>query len=314
MTMFRMRRVSIFRAVAVGLLLVGTAGAGSARADDDEIIARIGTTGVNAEDIRAYLATLDPQSQAAIAANPALLSQTVRMFLAQQQVLKDALAQKWDQQPAVAAQLERVRQSAVTELYLQSVSKPADDFPSDAEIQSAYDANKTAFLVPRQFRLAQIFVAVSKDADKASDDKAHRKLDDAQKKLKQKGADFGAIAEAMSDDQDGTRRGGEIGWLLETQIRPEIRTVALGLTKDGASDPLRLDDGWHIIKLLDTKAAYTRPLGEVKDRIAQQLRADRALANRKAYLAKVLEQTPPAINEIALGKVLGKSAAALAAH
>jgi hypothetical protein len=59
--------------------------------------------------------------------------------------------------------------------------------------------------------------------------------------------------------------------------------------------------------LLDTKAAYVRSLAEVRDPLVQQLRAQRADANRHAYIAKIFEQNPPAINEIALSKVFGES-------
>jgi hypothetical protein len=308
-----MRRMGMVGATAV-LLLAATLCTGEARAGDGDVIARAGTSNVSPEDIRSYVATLDPRSQAAMAANPALLGQAARMILAQQLVLEEALAHKWDQQPVVAAQLGRVRQNAIIELYLESVSKSPEGFPSEAKVQSAYDANKTAFQAPRQFRLAQIFIAAPKDADKAAEGMARRRLDDVQKKLKQKGADFGAIAQADSDDQDTARRGGEIGWLLEPQIKPEIRSAAPGLAKDGVSEPLRLDDGWHIVKLLDSKPAYKRPLNEVHDQIVQQLRADSAQENRKAYLARLLEQNPPAVDELALAKVLGKPAPPVAGH
>ena len=41
--------------------------------------------------------------------------------------------------------------------------------------------------------------------------------------------------------------------------------------------------------------------------LVAELRAERTQALRRAYLAKLLEQNPPAINELALSKVLGKA-------
>jgi parvulin-like peptidyl-prolyl isomerase len=271
-----------------------------------EVIARIGSIEIKSDELRGYIAALDPRDQVALAQNPALLSQSVRQLLAGKLVLQEALAKKWDQQPAIAAQIERVRQSTIVETYLQSVTKLPDGYPSDADLQSAYDANKTAFLQPRQFQLAQIFVAVAKDADKPTQDKARNKLDDIAKKLRQQGADFAAIAGTDSDDPASAKRGGEIGWVAEAQITPELRRSVIGLAKGAVADPLQLDDGWHIVKLLDTKAAYTRPLSEVRDQLADQLRRDRSTADRRAYLTKLLQDNPPAINELALGKIAGK--------
>lgn len=303
-------RMRLFRVAVLALVVMGVTG--SAGAGESDVIAHVGTTDVDAAQLKAYIAALDPRIQAAIAARPALLDQTVRALLAQQLVLQELQAKKWDQQPAVAAALDRVRNNAAVELYLQSLTQPPTDYPSEADVQSAYDANKTVFLVPRQFRLAQIFIAVPKGSDKAVEEKARAKLDAVEKKLKQNIGDFGAIAETESDDTASAKRDGEIGWLPETQIVPDIRPVALGLAKGGLSEPLRLDDGWHIVKLLDTKPAYTRPLSEVHDQIVQQLRSQKSMADRKAYLDKLLEQNPPEIDEIALAKLLPKAAASAA--
>jgi parvulin-like peptidyl-prolyl isomerase len=266
----------------------------------DNVVARVGNTDVSADDLRAYLAALGPREQAAVAKDPALLNQAVQLLLANRLVLQEVNTKKWDQQPGIAAQLDRIRDSALVELYLQSVSAPSANFPSDEELQKVYDANRSAMLVPRQFQLAQIFVAVPKDADKATEDKARQSLDDAVRKLKMPGADFTAIARAVNDAKDVS----DLGWVVENQIRPEIRAQVIGLAKDAVSEPIKLDDGWHVLKLIDTKAAYTRTLPEVRDQLVQQMRTERATALRRAYLAELLKQHPPLVNELALSSLL----------
>ncbi len=269
----------------------------------NEIVARVGGADLTADDLRAYVAALGPREQAAVAKDPALLSQAVRLLLANRLVLQEAVAKKWDQQPNVAAQLQRVRENALAELYLQSVATPPASFPTDEDVQKAYDANRAALLMPRQFQLAQIFVAAPKDGDKAADEKAKKSLDDVQQKLKAAGADFAAIASAGNDSKDG----GDLGWVAEDQIRPEIRPQVMGLAKNAISEPIRLEDGWHILKLIDTKAAYSRTLPEVREQLVQQMRTERATALRRAYLAELLKQHPPVLNELALSTLLDQS-------
>jgi parvulin-like peptidyl-prolyl isomerase len=259
----------------------------------NDVIARLGNVDVTADDVRAEIGRLGARDQEALAHDPALMSRTVRLLLANRLVLKEALAKKWEQQPAVAAQLERVREQAIIESYLQSVSAAPDGFPTEAQIQAVYESNMSATPVPRQFRVAQIFVAAA--PDKQSEDKVRRKLDQVQRKLQQAGADFAAIAAADSEDRVAAENGGELGWLSDAQLRPEIRSQVMGLANGAVSDPIRLDDGWHIIRLIDTKAAYTR------------IREERAAANRRAYLAKLIEQSPPVINELALSHLLEKT-------
>jgi parvulin-like peptidyl-prolyl isomerase len=233
-----------------------------------------------------------------------LLNQVVRTFLVRRVVLKEALAKKWDQESAVAAQIQRARDNTIVETYLQSVSKPADTYPSDAEVQSAYESRKAQLLVPRQFRLAQIFIALPKAADKTTTNKAQSKLEAVKKSLRQSGADFAAIAKANSEEPESASRGGEIGWLAENQVQPEVRPQATSLSKNATSEAIRLEDGWHILKVLEIKEAYTPTLDELRSQLVQQLRNEKAQSNSQAYLAKLLQQSPVAINELALSKLL----------
>jgi parvulin-like peptidyl-prolyl isomerase len=266
----------------------------------DDVVARVGDANISADDLRTYVTALGAREQAALAKDPALLSQAVRLLLANRLVLQEVVAKKWEQQPNVVTQLGRVRENALVELYLQSVSTPPADFPSDDEIQKVYDANRGSLVAPRQYQLSQIFVAIPRETDKIAEDKAKKKLDDIQKKLKAPGADFAAISSADSDSPGG----GELGWLAEAQIIPEIRTQIAGLAKGAISEPVRLDDGWHILRLIDTKASYTRPLSEVRDQLVEQMRTERATMLRRAYLAELLKQHPPVLNELALSNLL----------
>jgi parvulin-like peptidyl-prolyl isomerase len=264
-----------------------------------DVVAHIGGVDITAKELRAYVEGLGAREQAAIAKEPALLGQAVRLMLNERVVLQEALAKKWEQQPQVAAALEQLRERAIVELYLKSVSQPPASFPSEEELQKAYDANRSAFVVPRQFQLGHIFVKSPKDADRVTEDRAKKALEEIARKLKT-GAEFAAIARADSDAKDG----GELGWLIEGQIRPEIRARVMGLSKGAVSEPIQLDDGWHIVKLIDTKASYTRPLAEARDQLAQQMRTERATALRRAYVAELVKRNPPVVNEIALSNLL----------
>jgi parvulin-like peptidyl-prolyl isomerase len=291
-------------AAAPAAVTQGTATQGSApKLAGEDVVAKVGNTNVSAAELRSYVAALAPNERAALAQDPALFSQAVRMLLANRLVLQEISAKKWDQQPNVIAQLDRVRENAVVELYLQTASAPPANYPSDEDLQKVYDANRAALLMPRQFELAQIFVALPKDADKAAEDQAKKSLDDIQRKLKAPAADFAALANE-NNAKNTTGNGGDLGWLLETQIRPEIRTRVMELSKGAVTDPIRLDDGWHVIKLIDTKASYTRTLPEVRDQLAAQMRNERATALRRAYLAELLKEHPPVLNELALSNLL----------
>ena len=297
--------------LAGSIIAIGSLGsvlaASEPSASDTNVIARVGDTEIKLDEIRAGIESLDAREQAALARDPSLLNQTVRTLLMRRVVLKEALAKHWDTEPAVATLIQRARDNAVIESYLQSVSKPPDSYPTESELQAAYDARKSQLLVPRQFRLAQIFVALPKNADKTSTEKAQAKLETIKKSLHQSGADFATVAKANSEEPESATRGGELGWLTESQIQPEVRSQLGSLSKNSISEPIRLDDGWHILKMIEIKEPYTPALEEIRSALAQQLRNEKTQANSQAYLGKLLQQTPVAINELALSKVLGKS-------
>jgi peptidylprolyl isomerase len=275
-----------------------------------DVIARVGDSDVTADEVRAAMSLLEPRQLASLARDPALLSQTVRAILANRLALKEALAKKWEQSATVQTQLERLRETVIVESFIKSVTAPPDSYPNEAEIKAVYDSNASALVVPRRYRLAQIVISVAKDADKDAEEAARRKLNDAVKKLKAPGADFGKLSKSLSDDSATADRDGDLGWVSEPELRPEIRGQVTGLSKEAVSEPVRLDDGWHILKLLDTEASRTRSLTEVRDALAQRMRAERAEANRRAYIAELLKQTPPVINEIALSKLFEGNAEA----
>lgn len=266
-----------------------------AHAQPAPALGKAGDIEITGLEIREIIAGLEADQQAALAKDPAALSQFVRALLVQRLVLKQALDRKWDQDPAVIAKLVRARESALTESFLQNASMPEPGYPGETELTQAYEAAKSKLVIPRSYKLAQIYVA----KDKA-------KLDSVQKQLKAKNADFAAIARAHSEEATSAAQGGEIGWLAEDQIQPEMRAKLPDLTSGAVSDAIKLQDGWHILKLLDVREPRTPALDEIRDDFVTRLRAEHSRIKRQEYLAGLIKEHPLAINEIELTKAAAK--------
>jgi len=275
------------------LLMVTLAGLVVTPASSSPVVAKVGDLEITGSDIQEALAELDAAQEAALVKEPAALGQFVRALLIQRLVLQQALAEKWDQQPAVISKLVRARETTLAESFLQNVSKPDAAYPSDAEVAAAYEANKASLLMPRSYHLAQIYIAT----DKA-------KLEATVDQLKAKDADFGAIARTASEEPTSAAQGGEIGWLTEDRIQPEIRAKLPDLTVGIVSDPIKLNDGWHILKVLDVREPRTPTLPEIRENLVASLKTERARLKRQEFIAAMLKEHPPAINEIELSKIL----------
>ena len=268
------------------------------------VVARVGDLEVNLDEIKSALGNLDVRELAAVSRDPALLNQVVRSLLVQRLLYREALAKKWDQSEQAVARLERLRQSAVTESYLESVSQPPAGWPADAEVQAAYEANQASWLVPRQYRLAQIYVALPEGGDQAAVTKAQGRIETVKRKLDEKPGDFAVLAKAESDEKTSAAAGGEIGWLTEAQIQPDIREAAIKLAAGQVSTPIKRAQGWHIIKCLEIKESFTPSLADLKASLVEKMREEKVKANSQAYLAQLLQENPVTINELAIGQIL----------
>jgi peptidylprolyl isomerase len=155
----------------------------------------------------------------------------------------------------------------------------------------------------RQYHLAQIFVASPKGADKKAEEAARKKADDLGRQAKAPNGKFEDIARASSEHKASAAKDGDMGWAAPAQIVKEIRDQVIGMTVGEISAPIRTDAGWHIVRLTATKPAAPRPLAEVKETIVTNLRQRKAKDSQQAYVAKMLEKNPIAINEPGLRKM-----------
>ena len=264
-------------------------------AESDPVVGSIGEIELHQSEVAAALGTMSPVDKEALARDPGTLNQLVRSLLVQRVVLKEALGKKWDEEPSIQPLLKSTREAAISDSYLKAMSRPPDTYPSEGELKLAYENGRAALTVPRSFRLAQIFVA---------EESAEKKLKAVQQRLKEKPGSFAQVAREMSEEKESASRDGEIGWLNEQQIQPEILAQLPKLNVNTVSAPVRLKDGWHILKVLDVREAFTPIFEQVRVQLAQRLRAEKARTNMQSHVSELLHDRPVAVNEVALSKLL----------
>jgi parvulin-like peptidyl-prolyl isomerase len=269
-------------------------GPGSPLQAEDAVVAKIGDREVTAAEIRPFLDGLPAADRTALTADKAALTRFVRSILVNRAVLQDATEAGWDKKPQTVAGLARLRDQYLVESYLAEVGQVPDDYPSEEEVQKVYAAEKERLKLPKRYRVAQIFIAA--DDDKEAAGKRAQEIADT---LKDEPGEFASLAKRNSDDAASAARGGELGWLAEAEITPEIRTAVAGLSKGQISAPVEGRSGFHILMVEDIRAAGPASLEEVKDQLAAALRNQRAALNREAHVASLLQKNPVSVNELA---------------
>ncbi len=290
---------------AVSICLVGALHATALQAQDpgDDVVAKLGTVEVRLSDLQKLLESQPREVREQLLQSPQALDRLVRTEVFRRALLVEARAKGWDKRPEVIAQMDRAREQALLSGYVNDVSRPPADYPGEQELIAVYNVNQAEFTVPKQFRVAQIFVAVPKDAPKADADRLRKKAEDIVKRAQSKEVDFARLAQANSDHKPSAEHGGDLGWLAEREMIAEIKAVILSLAKGEVSKPVRTEQGWHIVRLVDIKPPSVRPLAEVRAQLVQALRQRRAQELERKYMDDLVDKTPLAVNEIALGKL-----------
>ncbi len=270
------------------------------------VLAKMGDAELRVEELKAIIDAAGPDVKAQLAQAPNEINRVVRTELLRKALAAEARGKAWDKRPEVASQMDRAREQALVSSYMNSVSRPPETYPAEAEIRAAYDQSQNSFIVPRQFKLSQIFVLAPAETDKAAFAKAQAKINDLNEKARKRGADFAALAKASSEHAESAGKGGDMGWVAEASLIPELRDPLGALKKGDVGGPIKTAQGWHILRLEDIREKGVRPLPEVRDQIAAALRLRRAQETEAAYITFMTNKTPVSVNEQELGKLIGK--------
>lgn len=153
---------------------------------------------------------------------------------------------------------------------------------SPADIERTYNSNLEQYTTPEQVRASHILLKTEGKDDAA----VKAKAEDIAKQAKA-GADFAELAKKYSEDTDSAKNGGDLDYFGRGRMVPEFEQAVFAMQPGQISDPVKSQFGYHIIKLIDKKAATTRTLAEVKAQITDQLAYEKAQA-QAADLAESL--------------------------
>jgi peptidylprolyl isomerase len=291
----------MFGCVRFGVILIGAAFSAACHAQ--ELVAKMGGIELRVPDIKLIIEAQSPDARKQLATNLVQFERLVRGELLRKAAIADARQKGWDKKAELQPLLDRARDQVIMAAFVSALSRPPEGYPSENEIKQFYEANKAQLMAPAQYQVAQIFLSASDDADKTVQTDAFRKIIDIAARLDKSSADFGKLAKEFSGHKESAEKGGEIGWVPEDQLVPEIRRAVARLTKGEISVPIRSSGGWHLIKLLDKKPAAVRPLAESHATLVNIMRTRKAQELERAYLDGLSLRTPPTLNQIELTKL-----------
>jgi len=260
-------------------------------ADADPVVAERGTSQITASQARALIASADPQTRHKLLTDPAALKEFLRNLLLQQAIIQEALAQKWEQKPEIIALLQRARDQVLAQSFLNSQAPVPAGFPTDAEVQTAYDQNKNRFMQPRSYHLVQIFLPVSA----YHGDEGRKRMADLRTKLTRSRTKFEDATKLLPNS-----RFADLGFVPDSDLIEAAKPAIVGLPEGGISEPICTPGGCTLLRLVSTRPAGPAPLGDVHEQLVRALRQQKAQQVAQAYANALLAKQPIQLNEIQL--------------
>jgi len=289
------------------LILFGFSLAGEASsADIDAVIAKMGGVELRTSEAHKLIEAQDQEARLRIETDPQVLERFVRTELLRRAVLQEARQKAWDKRPEIIAKIDIAQEQVVVSTYVNQLAKPSADYPSEDEVKTAYNDNKEELRAPAQYHISQIYIANPVNGDKQLRDAARIKASEAAAKAREKNADFGQLAKKYSEHMPSAGQGGEMGWLSEEQMLPEVRAVVTTMNPGDVSTAISTSQGWHIIRLQERKEASSRQLAEVHEYLVRALRWRKAQENESKYLDDFANRNPISVNQIGLSQLGGK--------
>lgn len=165
---------------------------------------------------------------------------------------------------------------------------------SDQQIETYYQANRANYVSSAESKLAHIQVATEDEAN-------------AVLQAVKNGEDFAKLAQDKSLDKGSAAQGGDLGWSKAGTYPAAFETAAHALNVGEISPAVKIDNSYHIIKLLDHKAEKNLPLEQVKAQIMDTLQRElvqSTYANTAREMAKIAYENSGSLADIAkLGNV-----------
>jgi peptidyl-prolyl cis-trans isomerase C len=203
--------------------------------------------------------------------SPESVGQLARSIYAQRALAQDAAKEGLDKSAEGAAHLKLTRERALTELVMQQRvrAKTPDTKALDSYARGEYKAKPERFALPEQVHARHILLAVAADG---SDDAAVKAKAQGLIAELRKGADFAKLASEQSIDKGSAARGGDLGFFARGRMVPEFEQAVFALEKKGdLSEPVKTQFGYHIIELIERKAAGTQSFEETLPTLREEL-------------------------------------------
>lgn len=144
-----------------------------------------------------------------------------------------------------------------------------------------------------EYKVSEIYMIVGSPSDEP---RVKASIEGLANQLKEGGAPFPLVARQFSEAASAAR-GGDLGWLSEDQMQPQVAEVVTELDVGEISEPVRTPGGFRILALTDRRRILSLdPLDTLVDlhQIMFPFTEETTQETADAWIAKAIEEAPSA--------------------
>jgi peptidyl-prolyl cis-trans isomerase SurA len=148
-----------------------------------------------------------------------------------------------------------------------------------------YEAHKKEFESAGMVRLGQILIST----EKRKMEEAEKRANDAFAELKA-GQRFAEIAKKYSDGP-GAEQGGDVGFMKEGSLAPDVAAVVAKIDLNEFSNPIQTKYGYIILKVLERYSPGIPKFEEVEQRVNEVLYEQRMQPDLREYMKQLRKES-----------------------
>jgi len=206
--------------------------------------------------------------------SPQLRDAVKKDLIAREVMMQEAVKQGFEKDTTVKSQMDTARQTIIINALVRDYM--AKNPIKEADVKAEYEKYK-AQAGDKEFHVRHILVATEVEAKAII------------VKLKG-GAKFEELAKG-SKDTGTANTGGDLDWAAPSSFPKVFSDAFVGLQKGAITDnPVQTPNGFHVIKLDDTRPTKLPPLEEVKGQIEEALQQKKLQAFQETMVAKAKVQ------------------------
>ena len=147
---------------------------------------------------------------------------------------------------------------------------------NEADLKTYYEQNVQRLAAKEERKASHILIAAAKDAAADVREKAKAQAQALLVKVRAKPDSFGELARKNSQDSGSAAQGGDLGFFAKGAMVKQFEDAVFALKKGEISEVVESDFGYHVIKLADIKEPKQASFESVRDKLELEYKTQQA--------------------------------------